>query len=202
MEINLERKANAIKDEVIEKVQVKCRHDNKGKFRHAATICDTFLMDGKCGEGHGCQNRHPRVCKYRDNDTRGCRRGEFCKYLHKKHQEIKGKPSNVEKEHENVGDIDDLEKEDEKMEHESPNAETDECVKNYLKVVEMKNVIAHKESTINELKETEEDLKKEIANLNAQIEKLKKIAFKMHCELESLKKLKWYRKYGSRSTAT
>ena len=91
MEMKVLRVAQTVKDKDIdEKIQKKCRYDDKGycrnenrcKYQHFAQICEKFLTDGKCEARHRCQFRHPRICKYWKHSAEGCRREEMCKYLH------------------------------------------------------------------------------------------------------------------------
>ena len=51
-----------------------CKYLEKSKFQHFTHICDQFQKDGKSESGPGCQFRHPTVCNYSKNDTKGCKR--------------------------------------------------------------------------------------------------------------------------------
>ena len=67
----------------------KCRYYNRGhcKFKekcnyfHSSSVCDTFLKDGICQE-KGCNERHPKDCRYWTRNIEGCNRKENCDYLH------------------------------------------------------------------------------------------------------------------------
>ena len=68
----------------------KCRYYNKGycknetecNFYHPENVCDKSLLENECSD-RGCTKRHPRSCKFWLKDSRGCFRGDLCKYLHR-----------------------------------------------------------------------------------------------------------------------
>ena len=79
------------KQSVKDTKQRKCRYNNAGYckmeaecvYYHSDIVCEEFLEKGKCNESRWCLNRHPKECKFWKGDTRGCLRGQLCRYLHK-----------------------------------------------------------------------------------------------------------------------
>ena len=75
-----------------------------------------ILAFGKCLDSKVCLQRHPKDCKHWMGDTRGCLRGNECKYLHvpskkgKNVKENKNYPKN-ENEEERFDDASDKTKE-------------------------------------------------------------------------------------------
>ena len=94
MKMEVKRTEKEFKENVKEKVEIRCRHHNKGyckfknecKFAHPGQVCGNFLKDGKCDSEQSCEFRHPKDCKYWKKDKNGCHRKESCKYLHKETQ--------------------------------------------------------------------------------------------------------------------
>ena len=85
--------------------KIKCRYNDRGYcksqsecvFLHSDKVCDKVLSNGTCSESKVCLLRHPRNCKHWMGDTRGCLRGDECKYLHissKKGIHVKRNPNN------------------------------------------------------------------------------------------------------------
>ena len=72
------------------KKTIKCRYYDRGfcksksecDFFHSDKICDQILSNEKCSEPKTCLQRHPKDRKHWMGDTRGCLRGDECKYLH------------------------------------------------------------------------------------------------------------------------
>jgi hypothetical protein len=88
---NVTGKAEVIDDCVEKKrITIKCRYNDRGycksqsecMFAHSDKICENFVSNGKCLEPKQCLERHPKDCKHWKGDTRGCLRGDECKYLH------------------------------------------------------------------------------------------------------------------------
>ena len=185
MEMKVLRVAQAVKDKDIdEKIQKKCRYDDKGycrnenrcKYQHFAQICEKFLTDGKCEARHRCQFRHPRICKYWKHSAEGCRREEMCKYLH---QAIKKKAPDAEKNGTENNDNVEV----------TPFGNSI-CSENNIDAQKMEDLevaIVSKNSTIKDLTESVTNLKDENKNIKEQVEKLMRIAGNMHKELKELK---------------
>ena len=49
-------------------------------FAHPSTICQDLLQNGKCYLRQ-CPDRHPNICTYWQKEE-GCRRSQYCTYLH------------------------------------------------------------------------------------------------------------------------
>ena len=73
----------------------KCRYYDRGyckfqdgcSFVHPLTICQKFLqkeVKEQCNQRQ-CKDRHPKNCKYWSREE-GCRRGEYCQYLHQQNK--------------------------------------------------------------------------------------------------------------------
>ena len=70
----------------------KCRYYNRGyckfqeecNFAHPSTICQDLLKNGKCYLRQ-CPDRHPKICRYWQREE-GCRRSQYCTYLHQQNQ--------------------------------------------------------------------------------------------------------------------
>ena len=72
------------------KKNIKCRYNDRGYcktqsecvFLHSDIICDKVFSNSKCSDSKECLLRHPKDCKHWMGDSRGCLRGDVCKYLH------------------------------------------------------------------------------------------------------------------------
>ena len=100
-------KEEVIDDHREKRNKIKCRYNDRGfcksqsecVFLHSDNICDKVLSNGICSESKVCLLRHPRNCKHWMGDTRGCLRGDECKYLHissKKGIHVKRNPNNLD----------------------------------------------------------------------------------------------------------
>ena len=79
-------------DDSVEKKKknIKCRYNDRGYcktqsecvFLHSDIICDKVFSNSKCSDSKECLLRHPKDCKHWMGDSRGCLRGDVCKYLH------------------------------------------------------------------------------------------------------------------------
>ena len=69
--------------------QKRCRHNNLGfckmgtncVYYQTDEVCKEYLTNGKCSEPKLCSFQHPKECQFWLGDSRGCFRGEECKYL-------------------------------------------------------------------------------------------------------------------------
>ena len=176
-----------------------CRHFNKGfckmkdecVYFHKERICDASLQTGVCTEPKGvCWLRHPKECKHWLGDTRGCLRGEECKYLHKTENEGTNlKVHETEHEGNAVGNSSTSPKsiptkkgKDQDTEK-SNDGEKDSKEISDDNNVDMEEESPPKDTTNHEMKVVE--LKMENKTLIDQVEKLKQIVYNMNNELKA-----------------
>ena len=169
-----------IDDWLDRKKNIKCRYNDRGfcrsqsdcVFLHSENVCDKVLSNGKCTESKKCLLRHPRDCRHRMGDTRGCRRGSSCKYLHianKKGINIKTKKSYH------------------KTENESKEPNNGEMIvekQNTKNVDHLNEIINVKDKEIREKEETLLKLMSENEGITEENNKLKRCAKNMNQEIK------------------
>ena len=161
-------------------------------YYHSDGICDGFLRTGLCPEPKGdCWLRHPKECKHWLGDTRGCLRGELCKYLHKTENEGKNLKGHEHKHHasekepggtnpkRDTNNVKDQEK-DNSTNGEQENKEI--CDDN---IVDMEEEFPLKNNTNDETNRELAELKEEKKTLNDQVEKLQRIIYNMNKALKA-----------------
>ena len=169
----------------------KCRYYNKGycknetecNFYHPENVCDKFLSGNECSD-RGCTKRHPRSCKFWLKDSRGCFRGDSCKYLHR--EEEKGKqikdlenknkknkqvPTEVSQSNVVIVEKESEVKEQRRESHEMAKAELNDNVE---------VINGEKKAIEDELTQ----VKSENSNLSAQLDKLKRVLSVMDKQLK------------------
>lgn len=167
------------KETVASKVTRKCRHNNRGyckhqnrcRFYHCEEICEQFVKDGSCEVGKVCPYRHPKDCKYTEG-PQGCKRGEYCKYLHKNDKEA---------------DCLTIQKDGKERKDDQKLNEDIEVVSHSEELILLQHEVIEKESKIKELEEIQLDLNQEIKNLKGHVERLERVATNMHKELKNKK---------------
>jgi len=160
----------------------KCRHNNKGYckhknrcgFYHHEQICENFVKDGSCEIENTCPFRHPKECKY-TKDSSGCKRGGYCRYLHKDENEIKSRQEEVKV------------NQDVNTASEDMDVVLTNQTNNDKKFIMLQKDIDEKDAKIKELEEIKLNLEHDISNMKSHVEKLERIAFNMHKELKGKK---------------
>ena len=69
--------------------EAKCKYWNKGycckcdecSWFHPEEDCQEHVQEGKC-YNRKCSKRHIKICKYWASQSKSCRRGNSCQYLH------------------------------------------------------------------------------------------------------------------------
>ena len=130
---------------------------------------------------------HPTVCKYWKNNKKLCKRDEACQYLNRNNQSMKATKSKESKV--NAINTECVEMQIEVLDSMDENVV--EKANEVLKMGELETLIASKDQTIKELRETEVNLKLENQTNKEQAEKLQRIAVNMYKELSELKSKKW-----------
>jgi hypothetical protein len=164
------------------KKDVKCRYNDRGYcsqsecvFLHSNIICDKVLSNGKCPASKECLLRHPKDCKHWMGDTRGCLRGDRCKYLHqltRKGMFIKlNKNSRTKSENQDIGDKQELFIE--KVNDDN--------------VIVLKEDIASKEEVIKRLEENNSKLISENKTLLEENNRFQRILLDMNQEIKLLR---------------
>ena len=139
-------------------------------------MCDKLLSTGQCSEPKRCLWRHPKDCRHWTGDSRGCLRGNICKFMHnssKKGMNIKAIKSNQ--------DIKSREKnktDDEKMIIE---------IKDDKMIESLKEALAVKDKLIEEQTNDIAKLRSENESLMEQNIKISRCARKMDQEIKELR---------------
>ena len=178
------------KEEVIDtsvdkqKRKVKCRYNDRGYcrqlsecvFLHSDIICDKVLSNGKCSDSKECLLRHPKDCKHWMGDSRGCLRGDVCKYLHQSNK--KGINLKVNKNYDDT-------------KSETPNKRSKQEVfiekPDDNNVLILKEAIAAKEEEIKRMEETKSKLSSEKEGLVEENKRFQRILKNMNEEIKRLK---------------
>ena len=153
-----------------------CRSQLECLYLHSEKVCDNVLLSGKCSESKRCLQRHPRDCKYWMGDTRGCLRGQECKYLHNPSKEGKNiRPNKNCHETKSEGQNKMKAKEVKTEKHDDKT------------IISLKDIVASKDKEIKEKDDKVQKLVLEKEDLINQNNKIKRCAKNMDEEIKRLR---------------
>ena len=165
------------------KKDVKCRYHNCGYcsqsgcvFLHPEKVCDKVLSNGKCPDSKECLHRHPKDCKHWMGDSRGCLRGDVCKYLHQSNK--KGINLKVNKNYDDTKIETPNKRSKQEVFIEKPDDDN---------VLILKEAIAAKEEEIKRMEETKSKLSSEKEGLVEENKRFQRILKNMNQEIKLLK---------------
>ena len=58
-----------------------CKYRTKCRYSHPEQTCEDYILYGQC-KGQNCPRRHPKQCKFWQNNQNSCKRNIKCDFLH------------------------------------------------------------------------------------------------------------------------